>query len=186
MGHTTDEANRVRPGAPPRRLRIVTRHATVHEFVRGFARYVDDGHVEVALSAVHPFDSTWLFSICLVDGRPVFEGVGRLVEILPGRDVHGRVATRLALVWLSSDSSAMHQELRRAGEERDLARGTGGPFRTSALPLPAPPLPAFDASDDGGIDAATQLYRPPAALPPPPPPRTLAPLATLAPSAPIS
>jgi hypothetical protein len=175
--------------AKPRRLRIVTRYATVADFVRGFAKAVDRDHVLVAMSKSHPFDSMWLFEICLADGEMAFGGIGRLVEILPERDPHGRIATRLRLMWLGRESKAMHEALLRARRGSDLARGTGGPFRTTVLPLPAPPLAGYDeGEDDDGIDAATQLYgrqhllKLPLSLPLVAPPADVAPTPTPAPA----
>ena len=173
--------------AKPRGLRIVTRYATVADFVRGFAKAVDREHVLVAMSKSHPFDSTWLFEFCLADGEMVFGGIGRLVEILPERDQHGRMAARLRLMWLGPESKATHEALLRARRGSDLARGTGGPFRTTVLPLPAPPLAGYD-DDDDGIDAATQLYgrqhllKLPLSLPLAAPPADAAPTPTPAPA----
>ena len=131
---------------PPTRLKIVTRYATVGDFIHGFCRAVGHGHVMVGFKGAHPFDSLWRFTICLANGTPVFEGVGRLEEIIPGRDEESGVGARLALEWLDSESSAMHRALLRArGEQRAergmFARGTLPPFEQQPrLPLPAPDI----------------------------------------------
>jgi hypothetical protein len=92
----------------PPALRVVTPHASVAEFIYSFCRVVDQQHMLVALKRPRPQGETLRFSVCLTDGRPVFEGVGRVVDLHARRGGEPATGAKIELVALDHESRTMH------------------------------------------------------------------------------
>ena len=162
MSRTTSSPERSQAHA--RTVKIVTRYATVTDFIHGFCGAVDERHVLVGLTVTHEMGSTLRFSVHLADGTPVFRGVGRVVALHHTRERRAPVLARVELDALRAESRVMLQRLLLARQAVLIARASDAAafgndipdYARVALPRVAP-LPPPQALATGTRPAAPLL-----------------------------
>jgi hypothetical protein len=90
-------------------LRIVTRYASVSDFIHGFCRSLDERHLLVGLSRHHAVGTPLAFEVCLVDGRPLLAGRGTIVELIHSRRRADVLGARVAVEHVHDGSLTMRR-----------------------------------------------------------------------------
>jgi hypothetical protein len=111
----------------PRILRVVSRCATIDDFVAAFERFSDGETLFISTAEPRPVGARQPMSITLMDGSPVLQGISEVVETYsPGAGPGGRPGMRIRFLNLNARGEAVMSQLAGTKPER---------------PLPLPPRP---------------------------------------------